>query len=56
MPAPGHVYLESAHAKLKHALAEIDRLTAERDFHNAAKIEATRQRNEKTMKRCTQGG
>jgi hypothetical protein len=41
-----HPYLAVAHAKLEHLLAEIDRLTGERDFHNASKMQATRQRNE----------
>ncbi len=42
----GHVFLEYAHAKLTRFLEEIDRLTAERDFHTARKQEATRRRNE----------
>jgi hypothetical protein len=42
----GHAFLEYAHAKLTRFLEEIDRLTAERDFHTARKQEATQRRNE----------
>jgi hypothetical protein len=42
----GHAYLEHAHAKLEGFLAEVIRLTAERDDHQAKKQEATRRINE----------
>jgi hypothetical protein len=41
-----HTFLAYGDAKLKHTLDEIERLTIKRDFHNARKMEATRQRNE----------
>jgi hypothetical protein len=42
----GRAYLEHAHAKLEGFLAEVLRLTAERDDHQAKKQEATRRINE----------
>ncbi len=42
----GRAYLEHAHAKLEGFLAEVIRLTAERDDHQAKKQEATRRINQ----------
>lgn len=42
----GDVFLESSHAKLQELLAEIEKLSRERDFHQAQKQEATRKINE----------
>jgi hypothetical protein len=42
----GRAYLEHAHAKLEGFFAEVLRLTAERDDHQARKQEATRRINQ----------